>query len=140
MITSRISKQGLLAVPGVVLGVFPNLFCPACWPAYTGLLASVGIPFIPTAAYLFPVTTAFLVVSTVALAFRAQQRRRYGPFLLGAVGSVAVLTGRFTFDMPMLTYVGLGSVIAASLWNSLPRNRPASPASCSQCASETKTG
>ena len=138
MITSRISKQGLLAVPGIVFGVFPNLFCPACWPAYTGLLAAVGIPFIPTTTYLFPTTAAFLLAATAALGLKARQRRGYGPFLLGAAGSVAILTGRFTFDMSMLTYLGIGSVIAASIWNSFPK-RQASTAPCSQCASESKT-
>ena len=136
MITSRISKQGLLAVSGIVFSVFPNLFCPACWPAYTGLLAAVGIPFIPTATYLFPTTAAFLLVATAALGLKARQRRGHGPFLLGAVGSVALLTGRFTFAIPMLTYAGIGFVIAASIWNSIP-NRPVS--SCSQCAAERKT-
>ncbi len=66
MITSRIGRQGLLALPGVVFSVFPNLVCPGCWPAYTGLLAAFGIPFISSATYLFPATLAFLAVATAA--------------------------------------------------------------------------
>jgi mercuric ion transport protein len=38
-------KQGLLALPGVGVSLLPKLTCPACWPAYAGLLSSVGLGF-----------------------------------------------------------------------------------------------
>ncbi len=39
---NRTRMQSLLTLPGVFASVLPNLACPACWPAYAGLLTSVG--------------------------------------------------------------------------------------------------
>ena len=61
MTTLRMNRQGLLTLPGIIFSVFPTLVCPACWPAYAGLLAAFGLPFIPSTAYLFPITLIFLV-------------------------------------------------------------------------------
>lgn len=60
---SRTWKQGLLALPGVSLSILPKLACPACWPAYAGLLAAVGLGFLISAAYLLPLTVAFLALA-----------------------------------------------------------------------------
>ncbi len=67
----------------------------ACWPAYAGLLTSLGLGFLISVVYLFPLTTAFLVLALGALAFRAKERHRYGPFLLGIVAASGVLLGKF---------------------------------------------
>jgi hypothetical protein len=40
---NRTWKQNLVAAPGVGLSLLPKLACPACWPAYTGLLSSIGL-------------------------------------------------------------------------------------------------
>ena len=42
MTTLRMNRQGLLTLPGIIFSVFPTLVCPACWPAYAGLLAAFG--------------------------------------------------------------------------------------------------
>src|SRR5712692_9985151 len=94
----RTWKQHLLAVPGVGVSLLPKLACPACWPAYAGLLSSVGLGFLISAAYLLPLTATFLLLALGALAFRARQRHGYGPFLLGLAGTVGVLVGKFVWD------------------------------------------
>jgi hypothetical protein len=38
-------RQAWLALPGVGASLFPKLACPLCWPAYAGLLSSVGLGF-----------------------------------------------------------------------------------------------
>jgi len=106
------------------------------WPAYAGLLAAFGLPFIPSTAYLFPITLIFLAAGTAALVFKVRHRRGYGPFLLGVIGSAAVLVGRFVIDARAMTYAGAGFLIAASIWNSVHK-RPAS-ACCGRCAPETE--
>ncbi len=58
---SRTWKRSLLALPGVVFSLLPKLACPLCWPAYAGLLGSVGLGFLISAVYLLPLTAAFLV-------------------------------------------------------------------------------
>lgn len=47
-------KHGLLSLPGVTVSLLPKLMCPACWPAYAGLLSSLGLGFLISARYLLP--------------------------------------------------------------------------------------
>src|SRR6516162_8310606 len=95
---SRNWKQGLLALPGVAVSLLPKLACPICWPAYAGLLSSVGLGFLISTAYLLPLTLAFLSLTLVALAFRAKNRRGFGPFLMGLVAAIAILLGKFLWE------------------------------------------
>src|SRR2546421_6202521 len=91
-------KQGLLALPGVGVSLLPKLACPLCWPAYAGLLSSVGLGFLLSAAYLLPLTAGFLVIALGAMAFKANSRHGYVPFLLGIVAAAAVLLGKFRWE------------------------------------------
>lgn len=117
----RTWKQNLLAVPGVGLSLLPKIVCPACWPAYAGLLSSVGLGFlIPNAVYLLPMTAAFLVLAMGMLAFRARRRRGYGPFALGTIAASLILLGKFSLASNPVLYAGLGLLILASVWNSWP--------------------
>ena len=109
---SRMWKQGLLALPGVGVSLLPKLACPLCLPAYAGLLSSVGLGFLISAAYLLPLTAGFLVLALAAMAFRASNRHGYSPFLLG-------------FDE------------IASIWNAWPRHVTSGTAAiCPDCYEE----
>lgn len=114
-------KQALLAVPGIGVSLLPKLTCPICWPAYAGLLTSVGLGFLISERYMFAVTAGFLLVSVGALAVRARVRRGYAPAVLGLVAGAIVLLGKFSLESSGATYSGLGLLIAASVWNSWPR-------------------
>jgi hypothetical protein len=114
-------KQGLLALPSVGVSLLPKLACPACWPAYAGLLTSVGLGFLISVIYLLPLTTAFLVLALGALAFRARQRHGYGPFLLGIVAASGVLLGKFLWESNPIIYGAVGLLVVSSLWNTWPR-------------------
>jgi len=92
---SRTWKQNLWTIPGIGVSLLPKLACPLCWPAYAGLLSSVGLGFLISSKYLLPLTGAFLVLAVGALAFRAKHRHGYGPFVLGIVSAVGVLIGKF---------------------------------------------
>lgn len=117
---SRAWKQGLLALPGVGVSLLPKLACPVCWPAYAGLLSSVGLGFLISAAYLLPLTLAFLGLTLAALAFRATNRRGFGPFLMGLVAAIAILLGKFLWESKLMIYSGIGMLVAASVWNAWP--------------------
>src|SRR5437588_7217193 len=91
-------KQGLLALPGVGVSLLPKLACPLCWPAYAGLLSSVGLGFLISSAYLLPLTAGLLALALFAMAFRAKNRHGYGPFLLGLVAAIGVLLGKFAWE------------------------------------------
>ncbi len=114
-------KQSLLAAPGVGLSLLPKIACPACWPAYAGLLSSVGLGFlIPNTAYLLPLTAIFLLVALGMLAFRVRGRHGYGPLAIGVVSSSLILFGKFSLASNPVFYAGLGLLIVASVWNSWP--------------------
>ncbi len=54
------------------------------------------------------------------------------PSLDGIFASAIILGGKFYFELPQLTYAGLGLLIAASVWNSWPQ-RAAKASFCSAC-------
>jgi hypothetical protein len=116
-------KSSLTAAPGIAFAFLPEVVCPACWPAYAGLLSALGLGFLLDETWLLPLTTAFLGLAVGVLALRARMRRNYGPFLFGLAASVVVLAGKFAFDSNTATYGGLAALIAAAVWNAWPRRR-----------------
>jgi hypothetical protein len=131
---NRTWKQSLMTLPGVGVSMLPKLACPACWPAYAALLSSVGLGFLISTVYLLPMTVAFLSLALAALAFRAKQRRGYGPFLLGLVAAAAVLFGKFEWESKPTMYSAFGLLVVASLWNAWPRTSTTSNATmCPNC-------
>ena len=134
---SRTWKHGLLALPGVGASMLPKLACPFCWPAYAGLLTSVGLGFLISAVYLLPLTAACLFLALGAMAFRANKRRGYGPFLLGMFAAVGVLLGKFLWESNPTMYAAVGLLVIASLWNTWPRrDTPNTAATCPECHRE----
>lgn len=113
-------RSSAAAVPGIAVAFLPKLACPACWPAYAGLLSSVGLGFLLDEAYLLPLTAAFLFMAVGALAFRAAKRRGYGPFVLGLAAALIVLAGKFTFGLNAAMYGGIAVLVSASVWNAWP--------------------
>jgi mercuric ion transport protein len=129
---SRTWKQNLLTIPGIGVSLLPKLACPLCWPAYAGLLSSLGLGFLISTKYLLPLTVAFLVLAVGALAFRAKHRHGYGPLLLGLVSAMGVLVGKFAFESNPTMYATVGLLVIASLWNAWPRRIAAASACCAE--------
>jgi mercuric ion transport protein len=125
-------RRTLVTLPGVGVSLLPKLMCPACWPAYAGIVSALGLGFLISAKYLLPLTVAFLAITALALGFRASRRHGYGPFWMGLAAAVTILTGKFYFDAAQATYAGIGLLIAASVWNSWPRHAVTTPF-CSAC-------
>jgi len=113
-------RNSLMSAPGVALAFLPKLACPACWPALSGLFASLGVGFLLDVAYLLPLTALFLALAVGALAYRAGRRRGYGPFAVGLFAASVVLIGKFVFESDWALYGGIALLIAASLWNAWP--------------------
>lgn len=128
---SRTWKHTLVALPGVSVSLLPKLACPLCWPAYAGLLSSVGLGFLISTKYLLPLTATFLVLALAALAFRAKNRHGYGPFALGAFSTVGILLGKFEWGSNPALYSAVGLLAIASLWNAWPH-----PVSAAPCCAE----
>ncbi len=135
----RLSRSGLLTIPGIGLALLPKLACPMCWPLYAGILSSLGLGFLIGTAYLVPITIGFLAAAVVALGSRAKQRRGFGPLAIGIGGSAAILLGKFWADSILATYGGVIVLVAASIWNVWPR-RLAAACSCNPKRQGEKSG
>lgn len=116
-------RSSLAVAPGIGAALLPKVACPACWPAYSGVLTTVGLGFLMDEAWLLPVTAAFLTIAVAALGYGARKRRGLRPFALGLLAAATVLVGKFAFGSDATMYGGLGLLVAASLWNSWPRRR-----------------
>ena len=118
------SWRGSLGIlPGLATALLPKLACPACWPAYAGLMGALGLGFLIESRHLFLVTVVFLLVAVGALAFRITMRRTYGPFLTGVLGALLVIIGKFLLESEAVTYLGVVALIFAGCWNCWPINR-----------------
>jgi len=137
---NRPTKAGWLSslatLPGIGATLLPVGLCPACWPAYAGVLSALGLGFLLRTTYLLPVTALFLLVALGALAFRAGLRRRYGPFILGLIASATVLIGKFIFVSDTAMYGGIVLLVAASIWNAWPGKSAKIRGACPACAPE----
>jgi mercuric ion transport protein len=125
-------KRSPATVPRIAFSFLPKVACPACWPAYAGLLSSVGLGVLLERQYLLPLAAGFLIVTVGSLAFRARARRGYGPFAVGLAASVVVMAGKFAFDSSAAMYGSLITLIAASAWNAWPAG---ASSACRPCAS-----
>ena len=131
---NRTWKQGLLALPGVGVSMLPKLACPACWPAYAGLLSSIGLGFLISTTYLLPMTAVSLALAAGTMAYGAKKRRGYGPLLLGLIAGSAILLGKFAWEHKPTMYSAFGLLVIASLWNAWPRRAiPTEATTCSDC-------
>ena len=136
-------KRTLTVMPGVAAALLPNVTCPACWPAYAGLLSAVGLGFLMTGPYFFIVVSVLLSASLFSLYHKAGERRGYGPLLLGLLAAGIILAGKTSGSTDSLLYIGAIGLIAASIWNRLPRKRSVSSAqgilaacACGSCTVE----
>lgn len=125
-----------MALPGVGISMLPKLACPACWPAYAGLLSSIGLGFLISAAYLLPLTLAFLILALGALAFRANKRNGYRPFLVGLFGALGTVLGKFVWESKYILYGAVGLLVIASLWNAYPPHTRSEKTGCPDCGAK----
>ena len=123
MLNFRTIKFNSALLPTVGVALLPKLACPACWPAYAGLLSSLGIGFMDYTPYLVPFTLVFLAVSLGTMAYRAKSRQGYGPLFLGLVAGAVLMVGKFVYDSDAAMYAGLVILVAAALWNTWPKTQ-----------------
>lgn len=109
-----------VAIPGLGASLLPVGVCPGCWPAYAGVLSSLGLGSLLYAAYLLPVTVGFLLISLGLLAYRANSRRGYGPLVLGSLAAVGMLVGKFAVSSDVMFFGSASVFVGAALWNAWP--------------------
>jgi len=116
-------RATLAILPGIGTVLLPKLFCPACWPAYAGILSSMGLGFINYTPYLLPLTVVFLLIALFAFGYKAQNRRGFGPLILGSMASLVIIIGKFIFSSDISLYGGIILLVSASLWNAWPKRK-----------------
>jgi mercuric ion transport protein len=119
--TGRGWWRPLAALPGAGAALLPVGLCPACWPAYAGVLGSLGLGFLLESTYQLPVTAGLLGLAQLALGFRARTRRGYRPLGLGITSACLILVFKFGYAVAPLVYAGLLGLVAASAWNAWPK-------------------
>jgi hypothetical protein len=129
--STRMWRQQLLALPGVGVCLLPKLICPLCWPAYAGIMSALGLGFLASRVYLFPLTVFLLALASGSLAFRASRHRGFAPFGVGVAASATILIGKFYFDTPWVTYLSVCVLLVAAIWNAWPRR--AAVSACARC-------
>lgn len=117
-------------LPAIGAAALPKLTCPACWPAYAGMMSALGLGFIDYTPYLLPLTGVFLALTLASLGWRAGSRRGYGPLAMGAASTALVLIGRFVYESEGALWAGVAALVAASVWNSWPRRTAGNCPAC----------
>ncbi len=125
-------KSGIAAVPAVLIAFLPSVTCPACWPVYAAVLSALGLPFFAYDRYLLPLMAVALIGAVGSVGFQGWRRGAYGPTALSVIASAGIVVGRFVLQSDELFYVGVGFLLAASLWSGWSRRRSAT-ATCPSC-------
>lgn len=111
----------------VILALLPQVFCPACWPAYAGVLSSLGLGFIDYSPYLLPLMIVFLTIALWGIYYKATTRRGYRPFILGLVAATGIVLGKFVLEMDLVLYTSVVLFVVVSVWNAWPQQQAVCP-------------
>lgn len=106
---SALAALGLILVPK----------CPLCWAAYMSAASAMGIGSLSYKPWLLPAMVVLMGIPVVSMVYR--RRHGYGPALLALCSATLVVAGKLSFDSAFLMYFGLLILIAATVWNALPR-------------------
>jgi len=116
---------GLAALAGIGPALLPKLACPACWPAYAGLLSTLGLGFLLEERWLLSLTLAGLGLLIAALAWRAPRRNGYGPALVAAAAAALLVAAKFWWPADAVAGGAVGALVVAAVWNLWPHPRAA---------------
>ena len=120
------------ALPAVGVALLPAVACPACWPLYGGVLATLGLTALMKSEWLFAVTLVALSVAVGAQLLRSRRQHRYGPLGLSLAAAIGVLGGKFWLEADWILYVSLCALSAAAVWTARqPQKHSSRP--CQRC-------
>ncbi len=120
------------SMSALVIAALPVGTCPACLPAYAGILSALGLGFAFDGTWSLVALAILLVVCLFTLAWRANQRNGYKPFLFGLVSSLLMILGKMNIDAEPILYAGSGLLLIACIWNAWPRKKPLEKRACCQ--------
>ena len=108
----------------------PALICPACWPAYIGLLGALGISYFDFTPYLIPSIVVSVMIALTAIGYQSYRSRSRSTFALGVTGALLVLSGRFWLLSDPITYLGVAVLVGSIIVDSVKRNARTSADCC----------
>ncbi|HEV2641425.1 MAG TPA: MerC domain-containing protein [Candidatus Elarobacter sp.] len=104
---------------GVVAASCAALCCAGA-PIIVSVLAATGLSFLRTDAILLPIIGVALIIALAGFWAGRRIHRSNGPFMLGVVGSVALVAGVvFVHGVSAKVLIGAGAILllVAMLWN-----------------------
>lgn len=120
-ITDRRWRNTMAVLPAIGTVLLPKVTCPACWPAYAGVLSTLGLGFVNYTPYVLPLTAIFFALALAPLGYQAKRRRHFTPLLVSLLAALLVIIGKFAFVSDLAVYTGIILFVGASLWNSWPQ-------------------
>ncbi len=111
--------RAALGIPVSALAALP--VCPACYPAYAGVLSALGLGALANTTAQTMLTALLLSVALIALLYRARSRRGLGPFVVGVTATLLVVVSKFVLGFDGGTYIGVGVLVVAGVWNVWPQ-------------------
>lgn len=121
---------GRLAGVGGVVAATCAAFCCAGAPIIVSMLAAAGLSFLRNDALLLPVIGVALAVALWGFWRRRRTHRSLGPFVVGLIGSVALVAGVVVLHgmlAKMFMAAGSLALLSAAIWNALLPNACVAP-------------
>lgn len=125
--SGRRSPDRWLSAAASLLSSALAILCPVCIPAIGALLASLGLGFAVSTAFLQPALIVLLVVNLAALGRSAFLHRHWWVLAPGVTGGALVYGGRYLWFSGLLMWAGAAILIGTALINFRLKRR------CSQC-------
>lgn len=101
----------------VVLSLLSCMGCPLCLPLYAGLLNIVGIELIDTHEFLFPIMSAFGLLTLGFMAYQIHTHQgSWIAFKLATGAVLGMLTSAF-FGFDYSLYAFLAAFMGCVFWN-----------------------
>jgi hypothetical protein len=100
------------------------LNCPACIPALSALLSSLGVGF----AFVRWVLILLLLVGVASIAWAAKLHGRWWVLAVGIFGAALIYSGRYVWFSPAVVWVAAAGMVGASVANFMLKRQ------CCRCA------
>lgn len=109
--------SGFAVLPALAVSLLPKLTCAACWPAYSAVLATLGVGFVDYTPYLGWLMAAAIAATGVVLTRQALRQHRFAPLLLGGIAAGLLVLAKFWIENEGAMYLGAALLAAATIWS-----------------------
>ncbi len=105
---------------GSVLALVMAAAAPCCLPIFATFAGAVGLTALGlNEEFVLYAVQGFALIAVVGLVLAASRHRQFGPLILGAIATLALLFSFQAKFYALVVYFGLAGLCAASVWNYL---------------------